>query len=95
MNIQHDDNKAKGRFFVNDNGIDLAQMVYSWVGNNLIIIEHTEVDDQLKGQGVDNKLVAACVDWARSQMIKILPLCPFAKVVFERKPEYSDVLYRK
>ncbi|MBS1690339.1 MAG: N-acetyltransferase, partial [Bacteroidetes bacterium] len=66
MNIQHEDNKTKGRFFVNENGIDLAQMVYSWAGTNLIIIEHTEVDDQLKGQGVGNKLVAASVDWART-----------------------------
>ncbi len=95
MNIQQEDNGKKGRFFINENGIDKAQMVYTWSGAALMIIEHTEVDESLKGQGVGNKLVAAAVDWARQADFKILPLCPFAKAVFERKTEYADVLYTK
>jgi len=95
MNIQHEDNGKKGRFFINENGVDLAQMVYIWSGSKLLIIEHTEVDESLKGQGVGNKLVATIVDWAREADFKILPLCPFAKAVFTRNTEYADVLFSK
>jgi len=33
------------------------------------------------------------VEWARASGKKILPLCPFAKSVFDKKPEYRDVLF--
>jgi len=36
--------------------------------------------------------VAAAVDYARTNGWKILPLCPFAKSVFDKTPEYADVL---
>ena len=35
---------------------------------------------------------AAAVEFARERSIRILPLCPFAKSVFERVPELQDVL---
>ena len=37
-------------------------------------------------------LVAKLVDEARSNNIKIIPLCPFVKKEFENKKEYADVL---
>lgn len=95
MNIQHKDDGERGKFFVNENNVDIAQMIYIWSGSRLITIEHTEVSDQLKGQGVGNKLIAFAVDWARKKGIKIIPVCPFAKAVLTRKPEYADVLATK
>jgi predicted GNAT family acetyltransferase len=40
---------------------------------------------------VGGKLVAAAVAYAREHGVGILPLCPFAKSVFDRTPEYADV----
>ena len=37
-------------------------------------------------------LVAAAVAYAREKKVGILPLCPFAKSVFDRTPDYADVL---
>jgi predicted GNAT family acetyltransferase len=37
-------------------------------------------------------MVSAAVDYAREKHIKIIPLCPFAKSVFDRTPEFRDVL---
>lgn len=95
MDIQHEDNGKRGKFFISENDQDIAAIIYSWSGANRITIEHTEVSDQLKGQGIGNKLVAAVVDWVRKNNLQIIPVCPFAKAILTRTPEYADVLAGK
>jgi len=68
--------------------------VYSSPAPNKMIIEHTEVDDALSGKGVGLSLVTTAVEYARTHHIKILPLCPFAKSVFDKRPEFNDVLIK-
>ncbi len=70
-------------------------MTYTMVGEDLMIIDHTEVGEELKGQGAGKELVKASVEFARKNNIKILPLCPFAKATFKKTPEYADVLSDK
>jgi hypothetical protein len=36
--------------------------------------------------------VRGAVDWARTDNVKLMPLCPYAKSVFDKTPDYSDVL---
>lgn len=42
--------------------------------------------------GAGRELVKAAVEWARTEDKRLLPLCPFARSVFDRTPEYRDVL---
>ncbi|MEZ4825178.1 MAG: GNAT family N-acetyltransferase [Bacteroidia bacterium] len=51
-------------------------MTYSRAGDHLVIIDHTEVSDQLRGQGAGKELVYALVAWARKNGLKVMPLCP-------------------
>ena len=81
----------KGAFVIDGDGKRLATMTYSVAGDEIIIIDHTEVDPSLRGTGAGQALVAAAVAWARDSSRRILPLCPFARSVFERTPEYADV----
>jgi predicted GNAT family acetyltransferase len=69
-----------------------AEMTYSRASASLIIIDHTEVPDALRGRGVGAVLVRRAVEDARREGFRILPLCPFAKSQFERHPEWRDVL---
>ncbi|WP_373495825.1 GNAT family N-acetyltransferase [Aquiflexum sp.] len=92
MEIKHQEDDKKGYFYIEIEGKRKAKMVYSKAGASLLIIEHTEVSDELRGTGWGNKLVLAAVELARSQNKKILPLCPFAKSVFQKQPEIKDVL---
>ena len=94
MTIQQRDNGRKGGFFVEENNTQLGEMIYSWPSPNLMVIEHTEIDKKLAGQGVGAMLVERAVELAREKGFKILPLCTFAKSVFDRRPEYADVLKR-
>ena len=93
MLIQHRQEGSKGSFYVEEGGISLAKMTYTMAGSTLMIIDHTEVDDQLRGKNVGYQLVHTAVEYARANDIKIIPLCPFAKAVFDKKmAEFGDVL---
>ena len=93
MLIQQKQEGTKGSFYVEENGIVLAEMTYSMTGTDLMIIDHTEVSDALRGKNVGYQLVHAAVEHARLNHIKILPLCTFAKSVFDKKgAEFTDVL---
>lgn len=92
MDIHHIEHGSKGAFIIKTNNERLAEMTYSKAGDSLIIIDHTEVSDALRGKGAGKQLVNAAVEYARANHLKILPLCPFAKAVFDKVPEFSDVL---
>jgi uncharacterized protein len=92
MNIDHLEHGSKGAFIIKENNQRLAEMTYSRAGDHLIIIDHTEVSDALRGKGAGKQLVSAAVNYAREMNIKILPLCPFAKALFDKTPEFHDVL---
>ncbi|MES2848956.1 MAG: GNAT family N-acetyltransferase [Bacteroidota bacterium] len=93
MNILQQQNETKGSFYVEQNGKVVAEMTYSVASPSLIIIDHTEVDESLKGKGAGVKLLNKLVEYARANNIKIIPLCPFAKSVFDKKhEEFKDVL---
>lgn len=92
MEIQQKEDGKKGMFFIEENGAVLGAMYYTWADSAGIIITHTEVDDQLRGKNAGKQMVDKAVTFAREKGIKIVPLCPFAKKVFDRTPEYADVL---
>ncbi len=92
MNIQNQEHGAKGTFFIERDGEWVAEMTYRKSGDDTIIIDHTEVDDSLKGKGVGKDLVKAGVEFARKNNLKIVAQCTFAKKVIDETPEYQDVL---
>lgn len=92
MNIKNKETGKQGAFFIEDGGDLLAEMTYSLPKDQLMIIEHTEVDDALRGKNIGNELVSTAVEYARAKHIKILPQCSFARSVFDRKKEFADVL---
>jgi hypothetical protein len=93
MDILQQQNGSKGRFYIQPDEKVLAEMTYSMTADSIMIINHTEADDVLRGKNVGYQLVKKAVDYAREQHIKIIPLCPFARSVFDKKrEEFKDVL---
>jgi len=92
MEIQRKENGNRGEFFIEENGKQIALMTYKKSGADKIVIDHTEVDESLQGEGIGNDLVEAGVKFARQNNLKILPTCPFAKKVIDETPEFQDVL---
>ena len=82
----------KGAFYIEIEGIQEAMMTFVYAGEDKIIIDHTEVNPGNEGKGFGKKMVSISVEFAREKGFKILPLCPFAKSVFYKTPEFRDVL---
>ena len=85
-------NDNKGAFYIEVEGKQEAMMTFVYAGEDKIIIDHTEVNPGNEGKGFGKKMVLKAVEFAREKGIKIVPLCPFAKSVFDKTPEFRDVL---
>ena len=83
---------GKGAAYIGDFNKPEAAMTYSIAGDDMIIIDHTEVSDKFRGQGVGRKLLDTIVAEVRAENKKILPLCPYAKSVFDKDENLADVL---
>lgn len=92
MDVKHQDFGTKGKFYIEADGQEAAAMHYVWAGDKKMIIDHTEVNEAFEGRGLGKQLFKAMVAYARANNIKIVPLCPFAKALFDRMEEYRDVL---
>ncbi|MEQ9468174.1 MAG: GNAT family N-acetyltransferase [Ekhidna sp.] len=92
IEIQCEETESKGAYFVEVDGERVAEMTYSKAGVDRIIIDHTEVDDSMRGTGLGKKMVEQAVEDARRKGISIVPLCPFARSVFDRNENLRDVL---
>ncbi|GAA4036131.1 GNAT family N-acetyltransferase [Flavobacterium cheonhonense] len=82
----------KGFFYIEIEGKQEAMMTFVFAGEDKIIIDHTEVNPGNEGKGFGKKMVTKAVEYARENNLKIIPLCPFAKSVFDKVAEFRDVL---
>jgi predicted GNAT family acetyltransferase len=91
MLIQHKEDGNEGVFYIEQNGEELAEMTYT-LENGKMVIDHTEVDESLRGKNIGHQLVEHGVEYAREQHLKVLPVCEYAKSVIERTKNFRDVL---
>jgi predicted GNAT family acetyltransferase len=92
MTVQHKSSGKRGMFYVEYEDEIAAKMIYSMTSDDTLIIEHTEVDEVLRGQNIGYELVHSGVEFARHHTLRIIPVCPFAKKLLDRKPEWQDVV---
>lgn len=91
MDIDRQDKASGGRYVARIADVE-AEMTFSRASSQLVIIDHTEVPDSLRGQGVGQALALHAVEDARSGGWKIVPLCPFFRAQAVRHPEWRDVV---
>jgi predicted GNAT family acetyltransferase len=89
--ITREEGPSKGRYAATLDG-HAAELTYSRLGDATIILDHTGVPDALRGRNVGRALVARAVADARAEGRRIVPLCPFAKALIARTPDWHDVL---
>jgi len=80
---------SKGRY-VFRLGADEAELTYSITSPVLVIADHTQVPDGLRGTGAGLALVTRLVQDARAEGFRIMPLCPFVNAQRKRHPEWAD-----
>lgn len=92
MDIQIKEQLNKGFAIAHIDGKKAGMMTYSIPKSDFIIVDHTEVEPEFKGQSVGKNLLYKIVDMAREKNLKILPLCPFANAMFKKLDDIKDVL---
>ncbi|WP_322907375.1 GNAT family N-acetyltransferase [Paenibacillus campi] len=82
----------------NDNGLAVhvdgapkAEIGFSNYDEQSIIIDHTFVAEELRGQKVGEELVKRVVAIAREQGKTVVPACSYALAQFKRHEEYHDI----
>lgn len=90
--IRQEEHEHRGRFIYESDGLLVGEMTYSRVSPTLIIIDHTEVSGEVKGQGIGRRLLDALVTWARASGTKVMATCPYALAQFARDASIRDVL---
>ena len=91
MDIQHDEGNS-GEFYIEKDDKRIALLDYRRSGDSEMTITHTEVGEELAGQGIGKKLVGEAVKYARDNDLKVIATCPFAAKVIAKTPEFQDVL---
>ena len=93
-NVHHTESGSHGRFSIEEDGRQLGELTYSRAGDALVILDHTAVSPEARGTGAGRTLVAAAVAWARETGTRLMPLCPFARSVFEKDASLADVWHK-
>lgn len=55
------------------------------------VITHVEADPVLRGSGASGRFMQALSEYARSEGLKLLPTCGYAKAWLDRHVEYRDI----
>jgi uncharacterized protein len=67
---------------------------YYEIADGVITLVHTEVPPELGGKGIGSKLIKGALDQIRTEGLKVVAQCPFAKAYIEKHPDYADLLKR-
>lgn len=89
MEFTYNKNKIE---LLNENGQMIAEVTFPDVAADTVNIDHTFVDDCLRGQGVAGKLMEAAAVHLREQKKQAVLTCSYAVKWFEKHPEYEDVV---
>ena len=84
------DNPAQSRF-----ELDLGEAVavaYYKVNGDRIALLHTEVPQELSGQGIGSRLAKGVFEELRERGLAVVAKCPFMAAYAARHPEYARML---
>lgn len=80
----------KGRFEVTIDG-HVAFATYR-LSSSRISFLHTEVPEELAGQGVAAKIAQTALEYAQAEGLTVLPYCPYFRAYLKRHPEYRGLV---
>lgn len=75
-----------------ENETVLAEVTFPSYDSETVIIDHTFVDDSLRGQGIAGKLLQEAAKYLEKENKKVIPTCSYASSWFTKNPEYQKLL---
>lgn len=85
--------EEKNRIYCKDaEGKMVAEVTFPEVEENVVDINHTFVDDSLRGQGIASQLMEAVAAKAARENLKLIPTCSYAIRWFEKNSQHQDLV---
>lgn len=75
-------------------GNQLAKIEYIISNNGEIYLTHTEVPQQLEGQGIGSQLAEKVLKDIDDNDLKLVPLCPFITGYIKKNPEWKRLVMK-
>ncbi|MFC0182090.1 hypothetical protein SAMN04515674_101100 [Pseudarcicella hirudinis] len=92
MNNQIINNTENNRFELSlDNG-DTAFVEYS-LREDKIAFLHTEVPAAYEGKGIAAALAKYVLEYAKSNHLRVIPICPYIKAYIQRHPDSIETTH--
>jgi predicted GNAT family acetyltransferase len=89
LNVRND--PERGRYELTVDGAPAGIITYRRDGD-VLVLQHTEVDDAYEGQGLGGEFAARVLDDVRADALRIRPDCPFIRHFLDEHPEYGDLV---
>ncbi len=85
---------GEGAFLLTESDRKIGEMALR-IENGIMTVFHTEVAPEAEGKGYAGQLLAAMVDHARNNQLKVVPLCPYVQMQFRRHPDKYKEIWQK
>ena len=69
----------------------LAVLKYRIDGSRVTFF-HAGVPQNLEGRGIGSAMAHAALEYAKTEHLEVIPLCPFVRVHIEKHPEYRPMV---
>lgn len=90
-NIQYFISPERDGFEAVVNGRKVGEITFVRIGADKLIIDYTGVAPEFRNRKIGLTLVRNVASMARAQHRHVMTLCPFARAMFNRFPEFDDV----
>ena len=85
--------EESNRIYCKDSqGKVIAEVTFPDIRYHVVNLDHTFVDDSLRGQGIAGKLMEEAVRKIRRDGKKVIPTCSYAVKWFEKNTQYRALL---
>lgn len=88
MNFIYEDNRI---YLEDETGKTVAEVTFPNISENVVDINHTFVDDSLRGKGIASELIKAVAEKLKKENKKAHPTCSYAVKWFEKNKDYEDI----
>lgn len=74
-----------------ETGAEVGELTFTRTADGLASFDHTFVDPACRGQNVAERLLQAASEIMRCEGCKVIPVCSYVAVKFERDKQYDDI----
>ncbi len=79
----------------NEEGKVIAEVTFPEIEKGVVCIDHTFVDESLRGKGVASELIQMVADYAKKNKLLVKPSCSYAVKWFEKNTQFGELLFNK